>query len=119
HVRLEDDIRHARAGDPDAVLALQIDQHVAPAFEADLGVVARDALAGVLEHEIALRTAADADGLTGQLDFTIERVAAKHQEPCHTPLSCVGLAPTLSRAVSPPDGQPGPDLYSTSCEAHP
>jgi hypothetical protein len=37
-IRLELDARHSRPRNPDAVVALQIDEHIATAFEADLGV---------------------------------------------------------------------------------
>ena len=77
-IGFERDVWHSISRDPYAVLALEVDEHVATVLETDLGVVPRHALHVILEDEIVLRATPDPDGESNQLDLTIRRLAAEH-----------------------------------------
>jgi hypothetical protein len=61
-VRLQLDARDSNTGNPYSVVALEINENVAAALQTDLGMRSRDALGGVLQDDIVLRSAPDADG---------------------------------------------------------
>ena len=71
------DARHSRPGNPDTVVALEINEHDAAALETDLGVYSRYALCRILEDDVVLRSTPDANGQLVQV-LAIARIASNH-----------------------------------------
>ena len=67
-------------------LASAVDKDVARALQADLGVLPRHALDGILQDEIVSRTAAYLERNSFQIEFAVQGFAAKHQQARHVTL---------------------------------
>ncbi len=82
--------------DPDTVLAVQVEDDVAPLFVADFRVHPGDALVGVLEHDLVLGSAADSHRTLAELHLPQELFASIHRESGHLIPPCAGYSTTVA-----------------------
>ena len=80
HAWFEAHRRHTRPAHPDAVLAPEIDERVAAALRAYLGMMPGDPLPGIFEDDVVLGAPADAERLPLQVVLGMQRIAAINQD---------------------------------------